>query len=215
MALDQLNRWTKWVQELNDEVATLLESRHLYRGMQSIIESNPRLDRPSAFYPWFARNYAVTQVIAIRRLIDKKRGVRSLYRLIWEIKRGARIITRDDYRLLFPVRLREDGDAAFDRVAGARASSFPSAIARRDLEALEKLSDAIGAFVNKKVAHLAPDREKLALLRLSQLDGAIDTIERIFLRYQEMLCPGLLGSLEPSFPHDWRRIFMLPWIVRG
>ena len=98
--------------------------------MVSVIEANPRLvGLPSAFYPSFARNYAMTAAMAIRRLVDRRTDVRSLDRLLFDIQKHAKIITRDRFRALYALHMSDAADAAFDRLAGDDgAPSFPPEI---------------------------------------------------------------------------------------
>ena len=97
---EQFSKWGEWIMVIHEEVENAILNRHIRQEIAAIIDANPRIQRPSAFYEWMAAVYSDSGLMAVRRQIDKDPQSFSLVRLLCEIVKHPRVLSRD-----FPDRL--------------------------------------------------------------------------------------------------------------
>src|SRR2546427_4897298 len=62
--------WARWFRTVKDQIYDLGHRRAVYREVRAMIDANPALQVPSAFYEWMQNAYIVDMTMAIRRLVD-------------------------------------------------------------------------------------------------------------------------------------------------
>jgi hypothetical protein len=70
-------------------------------------------------------------------------------------------------------------------------------------------------FVNKRVAHRAAERELRRLPRFNELDAAMDTIDRIFCKYNLLLTAEGMTTAFATRQYNWMEVLYEPWILPG
>ena len=75
-------------------------ARHIFREVQAIIQTNPEIQLASSFYEWMGTSYATTQVIGVRRQLDKDPDSISFVRLLGEVAANPQVLSRGKWNLL-------------------------------------------------------------------------------------------------------------------
>ena len=78
------NDWPRWCSRfdaLRDEVLGLHHSRRVWRAVRLMIETNPHVHRAGIAEHWLTQCYSVAQLSGVRRQVDKRKDVVSLWRL--------------------------------------------------------------------------------------------------------------------------------------
>jgi len=81
----------------------------------------------------------------------------------------------------------------------------------RDIEVLDNDVKLIKWFANKRVAH----RDKMEAIKppkYDDLDLAIDSIEKLTIRYGQMLKGSMPQVTLPEWQYDWKQIFRGAWL---
>ena len=82
---------------------------------------------------------------------------------------------------------------------------------REDLKSLEDAGGAVKRFANKKLAHLDEKGHEVEL-KFSDIDGAIEILEKIIIKYLAIFRAAGWSFLLPVWQYDWTAIFREPWI---
>jgi hypothetical protein len=218
--MDPEARWDTWASWLGepdqegticDQLVRMLASRQLWDGFQAIVGSSPaEARRPGLFHSWVNTNYVHTQVIAIRRLTDERKGVRSLTRLLDDISRHHEVITRERFlSRLHPHDLAE-GNEAFDVLAGDGTHVLSPELPRHDLKSIKEQTADVRRLANERIAHFAASTERFTTpVSYGDLHRAMDLIFKVFNRYYRLirgvsLAPVVaLGAWESAFRVAW------------
>lgn len=90
--------------------------RFVYQQVTKLIQDNPRLQVPSAFYGWMHATYITDMTIGIRRLVDRDKRTISLHNLIKVIEHHPEVVSRR--RLTCPHKnyMKQFGHRDFDRL---------------------------------------------------------------------------------------------------
>jgi hypothetical protein len=174
---------------------------------------------------WIQKMHAHSAAVAVRKQIDKDTDSVSLLGLLQDIAPSAHVLTREDYlsrggptRNPATERGRDELDSwrhamgqRFDQLAGVGATGLTEAAVREDLARLETVAAQVRDFVRKTIAHR--DRKwKLSPPTWAELNSAIDTLERLVGRYNELLETGHSSLLVPTWQYDWKAVFRIPWL---
>lgn len=96
----RLERWRAWVSgPIHDEVATLVLGRQLYRQYREMVNQAPEVVRDvgGEFHAWASRNYSQAIGAAIRRQVDLRANVTGMARLLDEMARYPKALTRERF----------------------------------------------------------------------------------------------------------------------
>lgn len=216
-------RWNRWGAELERiirEVYTANHFRNLWRGLIEITQATEL--PPSAIFDAFGVWYATTQTAAVRRQLDRRKDVVSLWRLLDNIARNPGTATRerhvalwrtDDERDFAVAAFKERGHENFDRFSGGRhRDTIDAALVRDDLKTLSALGGVVERYVNEAIA--ANERAR-QVPTYAELNAAIDEIGRLVTKYASLLKATILIELGPVIQHDWKAPFRQPWIPEG
>jgi hypothetical protein len=129
--------WLKRFERIENDVQEILLRRHVFRRLQEIVASNPRLHRPSYLYDYLAGTYAASAAIAVRRHARHDDPTRSaaLISLLYAIRANPEILTRARHVVLYkdagmPAHLAEK---EFDRLAEPGAVQLAKPHVQRDI----------------------------------------------------------------------------------
>jgi hypothetical protein len=186
-----------------------------------MIETNPNVNRSGIAEHWLTQCYSVAQLSGVRRQVDKRKDVVSLWRLLDELARQPAMATRSWF--IAELKSRPGSvhyltmlAAEFDTFAGAGNSILDKKVAEADRDRLWAVTQAAKSVVDQFVAHQAdatsPGSSGPALVTWGELDAAIDTVGELYRKYYRLRYPGaMLGNLEPDLPAGWDRIFESAW----
>ena len=204
-------RWLRSFKQVKAAVFDLTHKRHIYREVTAIIQANPRLNVPSAFYDWMRRVYITDMTIDIRKLVDWDRRTVSFVTLMQEIEDHPEVISRRRYVSKYRGLLRRYGNRDFERFAKPGAEFIDRKIIRRHRRELIDSQRRLREFVNRHVAH----RSRYLLRRLptySELDACVDLIGKLLKEYALLLEQIALTKIVPVIQYDWKAPFRVPWI---
>jgi len=234
------------LRNIREEVIGILFNRYVFRTHQEIVRLNPRLQgRPqSIFSEWAWIVYAGTNGPAVRRLASQsyEDGDVNLVKLL-------DMLIRDSGQLWSCFELHFSADVAKVRADALKGGQEPSpdwahSACRRliseDRKMLITVTEKTNRFVNKRVAHSAPDCE--VSTKFSDLDAAIDLLKELTEKYTLLFSSALRLSLEVAhragaptdylmlaqlgkrdlldemksrkLPKGWDSVFLEPWATR-
>jgi len=159
---------------------------------------------------WMGCTYTDTIVMGLRRLVDTRRDVVSLSRLLMDMARHCTALTRTHYVALHDATFQAEAHAWFTELAGADLDHVPSARVTELDKRLRAACRDVSRFASEQVAHRAY-RAKVS----PKFDDVRTALVEAFLVYH--WCSRLLKSvvqdqLVPVIQEDWLRVFTVPWM---
>lgn len=213
----KLQQWRKWLKVIHDEVQRLVINKHIFWEVQKIIETNPRIHQPSAFYTYLGDTYASHAVMGVRRQLKVDKQSISFARLLEEIIDSPQILSREYYVGLYKDSAVEHlADRAFDKFSGmSRPHVCPNMVCN-DLCQLKKIAKDCEDFADKRIAH-RDKRDPKVLPRFDDLNSSIEFLDKLYVKYHRLFhARSYGGSLMPDpYPNDWKAVFREPWIGKG
>ncbi len=209
-AADRLHReWIEKLRRITNELYTVHHYRELWRSLVEITEG-ARLP-PSVFFDALGAWYAGSQAVAVRRQLDRSRGVVSLWRLLDEIARHPEVMTRQRHVALWKVSSVEDANKNFDRFSGG-ADRIPAGRIRADQRALDEAGDSVKRYGDEMIAHAALVATP-SVPTYEDLNAAIDRVAELVKDYTSLLEAVMLWRFEPVIHQGWKAIFRTAWIA--
>jgi hypothetical protein len=218
----RIAKWTRWIEgDVTNEVIRVNHHRQIHDRINEIRAGGDLPD--SAFWEYLDSTYAVSQAVAIRRLVDRHRGTASLRNLIAEIADDAAGSGRPRLTRAFWVGLWDTTDpidVAFaeqqwnDNYGGEVGDHLDPAIPARDLERLTTSTDPVKEYVEKHVCHIDRRRPE-PTLTFNDLHDASVVVGELFKKYASLLTAKGWALLAPVIQHDWEAVFREPWIREG
>ena len=92
---ERFKMWGEWIMVIHHDVESAVLNRYIRQEVAAIIDANPRIQRPSAFYEWMASLYSDSGLMAVRRQLDKDSQSISLTRLLSEIIAYPAVLSRE------------------------------------------------------------------------------------------------------------------------
>ena len=204
-------RWRRWFEQIKNQIFNIHHRRQVYREVMAMVDANPALQVPSAFYTWMRTVYVYDTTIAIRRLVDRHRKVVSFVKLMEEIAGHPEVMTRRRFVARYPDWLRKAGHRDFEQFASPGARRVHRRVIRRHQRELVTSAQRLKRFVDKHVAH--NDRRPMRRLpTYTELDDCIDLLGRLVKDYTLLLEQRTLTDVEPVIQYDWKAPFRVPWI---
>ena len=204
---------------MNSDLAHLLGRREIFWELQEVTKENPRILEHGAFFDWMCTNYVAAAAIGIRSFTDQRNDVHSLGRMLYEILANPGVIDRRAHCALYRgsavLRQFDMANRTFDNVVGKGRKVLRQSDVRRDMRMLEDSSERVRKFANKRVAHRAPRGQLRRLPRFNELDQAMDTIDRLFCKYNLLLTASGMSSAFATRQYNWMEALYEPWIKLG
>lgn len=179
-----------------------------------MIDANPNLQVPSAFYGWMRSVYVNDMTIAIRRQVDWDRRTISFVRLMQEIEDHPEVISRRRFVGKYQRRLKNMGHRTFERFARPGAEQIDPRVIRQHRKELVTAQRRLREFVNRYVAHQSRYRMRRLPTHI-ELDSCVDLLERLVKEYALLLEQVSLAQVVPAIQYDWKKPFRVPWIQTG
>lgn len=190
---ERFKRWDQWIRDIHRAVEDAIINRTIRHEVSKIIEANPRIQRPSAFYEWMAAISSDSELMAVRRQLDKDSRSTSLWRLLTDMIDPPEITHRE-----------------FGKRVGSSAHDADQATIQTDFDNLIKKTEDVERYATKRVAHFDEEEPKNTLT-FQELDDALDLIHELRVKYLFLLC-GATYQGPPVWTDDWKAIFREPWI---
>jgi hypothetical protein len=223
--------WRRDFDVIYRDVQELAVQRHLYREIRAELEAGEErfAEMDGTVFDWLRRMHVYSAVIAIRKQMENDPRSVSMLRLLQTIRPRAARLTRADYvaragelptnatereRLEHELR-GEVLNERFDGLAGAGEQHVTEASVQRDIDQLLAAARALAPYVQWTIAHR--DRRGIGASTTTtwdDLNGAIDLLEQLVRRYNELLDAGHAPGLVPTWQHDWKAPLRIPWIAQ-
>lgn len=192
----------------------------------AIAAANAEVDKiGGTVLEWIQKMHAHSAAVAVRKQVDRDPDSVSMRGLLEVIAPSANLIAREEYL----ARAKSDRDPAtdlgrleledrqqilgerFDNLAGVGAAHLTDAAVRADLTRLDVAAAQVRDFVRKTIAHR--DRKwTVTPPTWAELNAAIDILEQLVRRYNELLDASHAPQLVPTYQYDWKAVFRIPWI---
>lgn len=211
-------RWRSWLPAINRDLTDLLGKREIFWKLQEIAQENSDVLKHGALFDWMCRNYIAAVVMSVRGFVDERSDVQSLWRILYEVLQHPGVINRRAHCALYrgtSVMALDMGNRTFNSVVGRNTVALSRSDIQKDLRALEDVSARIKVFANMRIAHRAPARELRRHPRFNELDAAMDTIDRIFCKYNLLLAASGMSSAFATRQYNWLEVLYEPWIKPG
>ena len=206
---DQLHeQWVERIHRITNELYSVHHYRDLWRKLAEIT-SDANLP-PSLFFDALGVWYAATQAVAVRRQLDRRRDVVSLWRLLDEMARHPEVMTRDRHVALWDGDDARHANANFDRFSGGADQIAVDRI-RADQRVLEATGESVKRYVDEAIAHTALVATP-TIPTYDDLNVAIDIVAELVKKYASLLEAVMLWQFEPVITDDWQAIFRTAWL---
>ena len=208
----KLEKWDRWLKVILEEAQNLVLYQFVYRDLQSMIDNNKDLQKPSLFYDFMFTSYAAWAVMAVRRIAKAQKDSISFIGLLEDMGENYQLLTRERFVSLYRPEMKDCAERDFDRISGVEGSSHISPdMISVDVAELETITRTIEAYADKYVAH--HDRRKLHNLPTwNDLEHCITVVEKLALKYQFLFRAIDNETLLPTIIYDWREVFYIPWL---
>ncbi len=222
----KLQKWLRWIEEIQDDTTALLNKTDLYDRYVAVVKANPGIQDPVDFHTWIMRNYFESALMAIRRLTDTHSDTISLMNLLRDIKASPELITKE-------FRLRDykkgtvdenglpDADAwtyalgseSFKRDFCNGGEKLDAKVVELDMKELGAQIQIVETFIDNTLAHKNKGSKGKQSIKTSEVRKAIGYIEKIAIKYINLLGSGGYSNLTPVYQFDPEDVFRKPWIV--
>ena len=208
----KLEKWDRWLEAILKEVQNLVLYQFVYRDLQSMIDNNKDLQKPSLFYDFMFTSYAAWAVMAVRRIAKAQKDSISFIGLLEDMGENYQLLTRERFVSLYRPEMKDCAERDFDRISGVEGSPYISPdMISVDIAELEAVAQTIEAYADKYVAH--HDRRKLHNLPTwNDLGHCIKVVEKLALKYQFLFRAISYETLLPTIIDDWKEVFYIPWL---
>lgn len=225
MAKETLNRWQKWVKEIEEDVTLLSKHREVYNNLHSIINRNTRIQRPSHFYSFIHYTYYESTIHRIRKQVKIHDDHASIAKLLDHIIQNPEPAAK--HNIISSIKHK------YDKVAPGLAENMIKNIhkyyppnpqnvhdhdllknsAVKDIEILNDKAQLCEQFAAKWLAHYNPEQDNFSAIKTFQeIEDTVDTIKLVYKKYSMILS----GSSAEFFSLDnklgWQMIFREPWL---
>jgi hypothetical protein len=207
------NRLNQWLENIHTNVEQLLIKRYILREVDKIIQTNPRIHKPSSFYQWMGNVYFESAAMGIRRQIDRDTRSISFVRMLDEIQRKPEILSRGRFVSLYsdPNIRALIADREFDRLVGDGRSYINPDDVRKDSVKLQEKAEKVERFATKRIAHL-DEVGPTIIPTFQDLDDCLDFLEQLLRKYLMLFRARSDDTIVPVWQYDWTAIFREPWI---
>ena len=210
----KFKKWEGWLEIIHEDIRELLSRKYLFKEVQDIIKSNPKIQKPSSFYDWLSIVHTVDISIGIRRQLDANKNSVSFTRLLTAIAREPEVLSRERFVSLYPdEEYRQDyAHRDFDDLAGKANDYVDPESVKDDLKNLRESGRDIREFANKRVAHRSENSPSKPVTD-TKVVSCLDLLEKLLIKYELLFHAATYDSILPVWQYDWKEIFREPWIT--
>ncbi len=155
------------------------------------------------------RAHAATASLAVRRMVDPGRGMRSLMRLLDSIAKNPADVTRASFVERWPSEFRVVAERRFTRMAG-RGPHLTKKTVLADQAYLRDRTRKIVDYAHAYIAHRGPNPPPAPSFRDLRL--ATEAVIRVNNKYAQLL--GEREAQMPTIIDAWESIFYEPWLTK-
>jgi len=213
MALEEtVNGWAEQLKRLTAELNHLAHVDNVFWQVQAIIAADAALNVGDVFQQWIGTTYVSTIVTGLRRLVDKRFGSLSLFRLPDRMGASCSVIlTRDRFVCGWETQLRGYANRSFDELGGRGLNYIPRSAIESRRKRLRQALEPVIEYANEHVTHLreAPKGVEITFhqVRLGLVEAFVVT----------RWCSILIAGGEPISPvpaiqTNWLEVFRRSWL---
>ncbi|MFY9821679.1 MAG: hypothetical protein WAM82_09855 [Thermoanaerobaculia bacterium] len=210
--MSQLDSWRADLASIREEVTQLAWSAATHGRLREIVSANPDINVHNQFYGWLSRSYVDSQLMGIRRQLDRDKRSVSLANLIASMEGASGLLTREAHLSLYRESMERPANRTFDLLAGKGDDVYPAARLRGALRALEQVRAVHGKYMNKRLAHLDRGPLEGRLPTYRDLSTAVGKLEKLVIHYHLLFEAEDYRSLVPVVQYDWEAIFRQAWL---
>jgi hypothetical protein len=175
-------RWASGIERVYGEVSELHSNREIW---QFFNEELPK-HGGQIIHETITRWYVDSQAAAVRRLAsDKSQDKQSLYRILRSIDSNVGDFNGEKYKVV-----------------------MTSQTVQEDMATLKQTAHVVSRWADENVAHLG--RKSTTNPTFNDLDSAIDTLGKLFTKYNLVLTGGYMPDVKPVIQDNWKRPFTKP-----
>lgn len=201
-------KWKRWlINDLLPEIRYLLKLKTVFRKLSEVFSDINKYPKNNYFYWYIGRVHSATVVTGLCRMMDERKDVVSLVRLLNEIKENPELISRRAYTCIKQkyreprhynfVKRRLDNE--FSKMAG-KGSFLDPRIIESDLKRIKKITAKTIQYRHKFIGHHAYNQRIYKKTpKLLDIHTCFDNFEKIFRRYFLLITGGdieVYGDLE-------------------
>ena len=190
-------RWKKCLEkDLLPEIRYLIKLKIVYKKLEDIFVGSKKYPEKSYFYWYLGQVHAASIVSGVYRLIDERKDVVSLLRLLVEVYKYPELVSRRAYTRLTRNLYRDQFDYReekrrlnneFTDRAGNGQYINPS-ILNGDIKQIESVSKKIARFRHKFVSHHAYNQKRYRLKpTFKQAHDCVGRLADIFHKYRLLI----------------------------
>jgi len=212
-----IDRWWPAITVADTTVKSLIADRHVMSETLNIVRSNPRFENGEfGSNPSFIRCVQMwhghSASIAIRRLVevDDPRSA-SLARVLQEMQIRPDVYTVENLKRKYPAseeslmeQFSELGDASRRRVDPDRL--------KRDLAQLTDETREIRTFVNRHIAHVTLDSDRVAVpVTFDDVASAVTLVTQVAAPWIRLFQGNRIAHYDAPDDNRWLRVFDFAW----
>lgn len=219
---EKFKKWDKWLDTIYQEVWKLVANQDSFSKVWSIVDQNPKIQKPNSFYEFLDDTYAAYSISAIRRQIKPQKDSISFVGLLEEIIETPAVLSKKRFAALYQdfeknfgtETMQEVVNNAYQRFAAAGAAHVDPKIVQQDLNQLKAQGDKIEEYADRRIAHR--DKRVSKIPTFGEVDACIDSLKKLTIKYRLLFraedlshcfVPTQLGT------DYWEEIFSQPWIL--
>lgn len=208
----RLRKWTRWFETVTDEIKRLLYYKHIFWEVQTIINSNSELQRPSSFYTYLGDTYVTYIAMGVRRQIKVQNKSISFARLLSEIQDDPTMLSRQYYRSLYKgPQWTDEPDMEFDKFCGSNKDFISPGMVNTDLQELKKAASRVEDLADRRIAHCDTRKPKMPPT-FGEVDECLDCLDKLCVKYYAIFHAVEIDTFMPTDPFDWKAIFKVAWL---
>ena len=235
----KLQKWLHWMETIHDEIQALLRDTSMFWEVQDIIRANPRIQKPNAFYRYLGRTYLSHALAGLRRQIKPRKDSISFVRLLDDIARNPKELSRRYYESINPhaygpdiCHIESEGRASleeagitetsqlrrllnrddFAKYADASGKHVCPRMVKVDRDKLKSALEACEAFADKRIAH-RDNEESDVVPKFGELDECVKLLDKTYVKYQSLFYAEWVTTVMPTYQYNWKEIFLEPWLA--
>ena len=123
--------------------------------VNALVDQKPEMGKAGRFFLILKRTYTDSITVRIRRMVDQRKDVVSLWRILDALRRHSKELTRERFRALCSDESATTADKWFDELAGPGQDHISQKKVLEQQKALESAVESVLRYANENVAHIA------------------------------------------------------------
>ncbi len=208
----KLEKWLGWMDTIQADIRGVLVAQRMHHELQEIIDTNSDLPETNDLYGRLGSTYTSHVVIGLRRQLKTGDEQVSLAAMFKEMIATPQAVTRTYYRSHYTdSNVADLAGGHFDQFASTGASHIDQSRVQADFDELKCVTAKCEEYADRRVAHMDKRKPRSAPTYL-ELDAAISTLDRLYVKYHRLLFAQSMTSLLPARQYDWTSVLRIPWI---